>query len=139
MRFKALLIALLLTSHLSARPSFEEPWGRDSGLKAPPTDQTVSKPSFGTRVADVIIRFHQEVISPVDGPRSSFRPTSSRYMQLAMQRYGFFKGFIMGFDRLLRENDEEWVYRTVEVDGRRFKFDPAIENKYLPAKSNTAR
>ena len=51
-------------------------------------------------------------------------------MQLAMQRYGFLKGFIMGCDRLLRENDEEWVYRTVEIDGRRFKYDPAKTDKY---------
>ena len=51
-------------------------------------------------------------------------------MQLAMQRYGFLKGYIMGCDRLLRENDEKWVYRNVEIDGKLFKYDPAKENKY---------
>jgi putative component of membrane protein insertase Oxa1/YidC/SpoIIIJ protein YidD len=133
MRFNVFcFVFLCLTSHTTARALFEEPWGRDSDLKAPSVSLEQKKTSFATRVADKIIRFHQEVLSPVDGPRSSFRPTSSRYMQLAMQRYGFIKGFVMGCDRLLRENDESWVYHTVEIDGKKFKFDPAVENKYLP-------
>ena len=132
MRFS---LFLLIATTLSAHPSFEEPWGKDSGLKKPPAAKEAPKHSLATRVADSIIRFHQEVISPVDGPRSSFRPTSSRYMQLAMHRYGFVKGFLMGCDRLLRENDEKWVYRTVEIDGQTYKFDPALEDKYLPIKA----
>ena len=55
----------------------------------------------------LVIDFHQKVISPVDGPRSHFRPSSSQYMRQAMHNYGFFKGYIMGCDRLLRENSEE--------------------------------
>ena len=51
-------------------------------------------------------------------------------MHQAMHTYGFLKGYIMGCDRLLRENDEEWVYRTVHFDGRVLKYDPASENKY---------
>ena len=85
---------------------------------------------LATTIADAIIRFHQTVISPVDGPRSHYRPTSSRYMQLAMYRYGFLRGYLMGCDRLLRENDEEWVYRKIEVDGQIFKYDPAKLDKY---------
>lgn len=126
MRFSALLLATSLCAH----PGYYEPWGKDSGLKAPPVEQEDPPPSIATRIADAIILFHQKVISPVDGPRSNFRPTSSRYMQLAMKRYGFLKGWIMGCDRLLRENDEKWVYRTIEVDGKFFKYDPAKENKY---------
>ena len=55
-------------------------------------------------------------------------------MQLAMQRYGFFQGLLMGFDRLIRENDEEWVYRTVEIEGKTYKFDPAWSDKYHSAR-----
>ncbi len=128
MRSSILFILTALSLH--AHPGYFEPWGKDSGLRVPPDKQEEKTPSIATRVADLIIRFHQEVISPVDGPRSHFRPTSSRYMQLAMQRYGFLKGWIMGCDRLLRENDEKWVYRTIELDGRLFKYDPAKENKY---------
>ena len=133
MRFNPLPL-LLFASALTARPTFEEPWGKDSGLKNPPPTQSIPTRSLATRAADAVIRFHQNVISPVDGPRSHFRPTSSRYMQLAMHRYGFIKGFIMGCDRLLRENDEEWVYPTITIEGLQYKYDPALEDKYLPIK-----
>ena len=107
-----------------------EPWGEDAGLKYSQKEAEVPTFSIATKMADAVIRFHQEVISPVDGPRSHVRPTSSRYMQLAMQRYGFLKGFIMGCDRLLRENNEEWVYQTILIDGQIYKFDPAKVNKF---------
>ncbi len=128
MRFKWLL---LLTTVLCARDPYQEPWGHDAGIRSElaATSPRVSAP-VAVRIADAVIRFHQDVISPVDGPRSHFRPTSSRYMQLAMHRYGFFKGYVMGCDRLLRENEEEWVYRTVEIDGISFKYDPAWTDKY---------
>jgi len=125
-----LCLFLCLKGSLSAYPGYWEPWGQDSDLKASPKQEATPIPSIATKIADLVIRFHQEVISPVDGPRSHYRPTSSRYMQLAMQRYGFLKGFIMGCDRLLRENDEEWVYRKIEIDGQIFKYDPARVNKY---------
>lgn len=132
MLFKILLLLLPLSLIARGDP-FREPWGRDIGLKVPPAEQALpAAPGIATRIADAIICFHQEVLSPIDGPRSSFRPTSSRYMQLAMQRYGFIKGYIMGCDRLLRENDEEWVYRTILIDGKTYKFDPAWADKYLP-------
>jgi hypothetical protein len=109
---------------------FYEPWGKDSDLRAPPPPQEEASLSIATRIADAVIHFHQTVISPVDGPRSHYRPSSSQYMQLAMHRYGFVKGFIMGCDRLLRENDEEWVYRKVEFNGKLMKYDPANIDKY---------
>jgi putative component of membrane protein insertase Oxa1/YidC/SpoIIIJ protein YidD len=120
----------LVVASFFAFIGFHEPWGKDAQLARPLQKKEETSYSIATQIADKVIRFHQEVISPADGPRSSFRPTSSRYMQLAMQRYGFLKGFVMGCDRLLRENDEKWVYRTVQVDGQIFKYDPAKENKY---------
>lgn len=130
MLFGKILPCIALVATASAFPGYFEPWGQDSDLRASPPAETTAQYSLATRIADAIIRFHQQVISPVDGPRSHFRPTSSRYMQLAMQRYGFFKGYLMGCDRLLRENDEEWVYRKIEIDGQIFKYDPAKVNKY---------
>jgi putative component of membrane protein insertase Oxa1/YidC/SpoIIIJ protein YidD len=129
---KTYALLFLIPLSLASRPGYFEPWGIDADLKIRKEDPAPKKFSIATQIADGIIRFHQEVLSPVDGPRSHFRPTSSRYMQLAMQRYGFIQGFLMGCDRLLRENDEVWVYRTVEIDGRIFKYDPAFENKYTP-------
>jgi hypothetical protein len=121
---------LCFSSTLFARAVFEEPWGKDVELKIPAIQEaTPPKPSIGIRIAEAVIRFHQQVISPVDGPRSHFRPSSSQYMRAAMQRYGFFRGFVMGCDRLLRENDEKWVYRTIQEGGKTFKYDPAFLDK----------
>ena len=132
MSFEKWLFFFFLTAAATgtAAPGFHEPWGKDCGLKPPPAKKEEPKTSIATKIAGAVIRFHQEVISPVDGPRSHYRPTSSRYMQLAMQRYGFLKGYLMGCDRLLREDDEEWVYRKIKVDGKIFKYDPAKIDKY---------
>ena len=111
-------------------PLFQEPWGKDSDLHGIPNSPPSPKEhSLGVQVADLVIQFHQKVLSPVDGPRSHYRPSSSQYMKLAMHRYGFFKGYLMGFDRLLRENDEEWVYRYIQTDRGVFKYDPASFDK----------
>lgn len=125
-----MLFNLVLSTFLIAHPGYFEPWGKDAGLKPAETPAPKSNPSIATRFADLVIKFHQEVISPVDGPRSHYRPSSSQYMQQAIHNYGFLKGFIMGCDRLLRENDEEWVYRTIQYEGKLYKYDPAKENKY---------
>lgn len=130
MIFKKLFPFLFLINIGIAAPGFHEPWGKDSHLKAQPPSKEDEPLSLATKLADAIIHFHQTVISPVDGPRSHYRPSSSAYMKQAMHRYGFLKGFVMGCDRLLRENDEEWVYRKIEVDGEIFKYDPACLDKH---------
>lgn len=111
----------LLNSQLSA-----DPWGKDADLVHPPAPQTVPKPpTLAARLGIYAIRFHQEVISPADGPRSHFIPSSSQYTLDAINKYGFVKGFTMGCDRLMRENDEPWVYRkTRDPAGREMKYDP---------------
>jgi putative component of membrane protein insertase Oxa1/YidC/SpoIIIJ protein YidD len=128
MHFRLLAYTLsLIPACLFAKPGYHEPWGKDSAVKLQNNDcskHSKAKASVAVAVADQIIKFHQQVISPVDGPRSHYRPTSSRYMQLAMQRHGFIKGFVMGCDRLLRENKDPWVYRSIEIDGELFKYDP---------------
>lgn len=127
MLFKFLLCSLLLSCSFSleAMPGYSEPWGKDADVKlSSSAPAPASKPSILARAAEKIILFHQNIISPVDGPRSHFRPTSSRYMLLAIRRHGFFKGYLMGCDRLLRENEDPWLYRTVEIDGNSYKWDP---------------
>ncbi len=120
-----LLLFLLPISFLTAEVGYVEPWGKDAELlpseaaKMPPPPKGILP-----KLAELVILFHQNILSPVDGPRSHFRPTSSRYMLLAMRRHGLFKGYIMGCDRLLRENDEEWVYRQKRIDGELYKWDP---------------
>lgn len=103
-----------------------DPWGKDADLAHPASCALkTAKPSLLTRWGTQAIRFHQEVISPADGPRSHYLPSSSQYTLEAMGKYGFFKGFTMGCDRLMRENEEVWVYRTTfDAAGRKMKWDP---------------
>lgn len=127
MRFNLLFFLLLFSASLYARPGYYEPWGKDSDLHHidPATAQlSQENPSLFVKMAEKAILFHQNILSPVDGPRSHFRPSSSQYMLLAMRKHGFMKGFALGCDRLLRENSAEWVYQTIEEDGKLIKYDP---------------
>jgi putative component of membrane protein insertase Oxa1/YidC/SpoIIIJ protein YidD len=128
---KKFILLLIIPIAVFSKYGYVEPWGKDSNLQYKTQKENKANQSALTKIADKIILFHQKVLSPADGPRSHFRPTSSRYMQLAMQRYGFFKGYIMGCDRLLRENKDKWIYQTITIDGTEYKFDPARENKYF--------
>ncbi len=71
-----------------------------------------------------MILFFQHSISPIDGPRSHFFPTSSQYTLDAIRKYGVFKGIALGCDRLMRENGERWVYPLQERYGHVRKIDP---------------
>lgn len=115
---------LFIPLHLLAVPGFFEPWGRDADIKIQREERASSSSlsPLGHAMEKVIV-FHQKVISPADGPRSHFKPSSSNYMLLAIRKYGFLKGFCMGCDRLLRENDDKWIYRTAEIDGKLWKID----------------
>jgi len=125
MAFKPLLFLLFATT-LHAAPGFFDPWGKDADLMA--KRDVLASPAKRNnplnKAAENLILFHQNHISPLHGARSNFRPTSSRYMLIAMRRYGFFTGYLMGCDRLLRENKDPWVYRTRIFNNKRYKFDP---------------
>lgn len=86
-------------------------------------------PNFGSYLLERVILFHQNVLSPIDGPRSHFRPTSARYTLLAVRRHGPLMGILMGCDRLLRENKDPWVYRTCVIDDVLYKWDPILKEK----------
>lgn len=108
----------------------ENPWGSDSDLtkealsksKKASVKKTSSNPL--TLFGKAMVHFHQKVLHPIQGERSHFRPTSSHYTLQAIKSHGFFKGFIMGCDRLMRENEEAWIYPTRIIHGRKWKWDP---------------
>ena len=123
MVFKFLL--LFLPTLLFAIPGYHQPWGKNADLHSPSHHQQT--PLFLSPLAEAmekIIWFHQNIISPVDGPRSHYKPSSSAYMLQAIRKHGFFKGYLMGCDRLLRENSDPWVYRTTLIDNKIWKMDP---------------
>lgn len=121
---------LLLPLFLFAKPGYEAPWGKD----APLTFDKNSDPPVPIEPANIfaasienVIKGYQKHISPLHGGRSNFRPTSSQYMFAAIRRYGFWQGYIMGCDRLLRENKDPWIYRTRFIDKKLYKWDPTYE------------
>lgn len=70
------------------------------------------------------IDFHQSIISPADGPRSHFVPVSSTYARGALRAFGL-PGLTLIFDRLLRENQQAWVYQVKRLpEGVFAKLDP---------------
>lgn len=98
------------------------PWGKDADLVKTEKPKSQEKEPAGF---EAIIFFHQKVISEADGPRSHYYPSSSQYMLVATRKYGFFKGFTMGCDRLMRENSEKWIYPLKKTrDGDWLKLDP---------------
>ena len=91
-RVNLLLFYLCLAMGLDLRA---DPWGKDADLAQRPQPATClekkcSTPLLG-RFAETMIAFHQKIISPADGPRSHFVPSSSQYTLDAMRRYGFFR------------------------------------------------
>ena len=47
--------------------------------------------------------FYRSVVTPIDGPRCSHRPTCSAYAREALDRYGLVVGVWLTYDRLLRD------------------------------------
>lgn len=126
----SIICFLALPAALSALPGYHEPWGKDSCLVSKERPSTMPPPpaSLAGKIAESLILFNQNFISPSYGPRSHFRPTSSRYTLLCMRRYGFIKGFVLGCDRLLRENSDPWVYRNTIIDNISYKWEPSYRS-----------
>ena len=51
-----------------------------------------------------LIRFYQKNISAHTSPKCKYFPTCSQYTYEAIERFGAFKGFLMGIWRILRCN-----------------------------------
>ena len=98
----------------------EEPWGTDSDMISRHTNE---QQETSHHIATALINFHQNVISPADGPRSHFVPSSSQYAKEAIQKYGFLTGYLMGCDRLMRENSELWIYPLIQTPEKTLKYD----------------
>lgn len=120
------LFCLVIPFTLFAELGYVEPWGKDEGLRVPVAEvqNAPIKLSPMGKVAEALILFHHKVITQIDGPRSHYKPSSSTYMLEAIRANGFLKGYIMGCDRLLRENGDPWVYRSKLIDGKLYKWDP---------------
>lgn len=71
----------------------------------------------------VFIKFYQTFISSQDRPACVFEPTCSRYTEMAIKKYGFIKGVIMGADRLQRCHSGAFGHYPVDEKSGR-NYDP---------------
>jgi putative component of membrane protein insertase Oxa1/YidC/SpoIIIJ protein YidD len=126
MRFCFLFLIVsspLLFAH-SFSESGKQPWGIDSELCNIKTEtKAIAPKTVAQKFCSGSIRFFQNYISAIDGPRSTFYPTSSEYTRQMICKYGALQGIALGCDRLMRENNDPWVYRTVTKYGTKRKLD----------------
>jgi putative membrane protein insertion efficiency factor len=54
------------------------------------------------KVLIFLINLYRKLISPMFPPSCRFYPTCSAYFIQALEKYGFFKGSVLGVKRLLR-------------------------------------
>lgn len=66
--------------------------------------------------AGPLITWYQDVISPVDGDRCPMMPSCSHYAQEAFRKHGWFWGWIMASERLMRCGHDE-IHLSVPVVG----------------------
>lgn len=109
----------------------EEPWGKDSSLISIPK----APKSNGSSPAILLILFHQQFLSEADGPRSHFYPSSSEYTRQSINRWGTGIGFLLGCDRLMRENSDEWLYKKANFRAGYLKLDPVPSGPEPPHRS----
>jgi uncharacterized protein len=75
------------------------------------------------------IAFYQKVISPAAGNRCQMRPSCSAYSKEAFQTHGFFLGWIMTCDRLMRcGRDETHLSPGILTPEGRLTLDPLSAN-----------
>ncbi len=117
-------MCLTLSLFGSPNEGVMEVWGQDHDLAYIPKIEKTKTLPLSRKIPRTMIRFFQNYISPIDGPRSSYVPTSSQYALQAIEKYGFFKGVVVGCDRLLRENGQHWVYEVKDFEGLERKVDP---------------
>jgi putative component of membrane protein insertase Oxa1/YidC/SpoIIIJ protein YidD len=122
---------------LAVAPSFG-PFGSD---RHPVTHDAVSE----TRRADAphsagfldfSYEFYRRVVSPIDGPRCSHRPTCSRYGLLAVRQHGAV-GLLLTIDRLLRGDSSSSLrlLRTFTDAGGTHFLDPVEESTFWFSRS----
>ncbi|HCI29544.1 MAG TPA: membrane protein insertion efficiency factor YidD [Fervidobacterium sp.] len=83
------------------------------------------------KVILAVIRFYQRFISPLKPPTCRFEPTCSTYTYQAVEKFGVFKGLLLGFRRVLRCNPlSEGGYDPVPNDFHLFHGHENYSNDY---------
>lgn len=127
-----LLLGVVFTSDATAGEpwDFERPLRDARERKVQITDTVGDTTNPVKRGMGSMLRFHRNVLSPVDGPKCPYYPTCSQYSREAIELYGPMWGMILTADRFMRETHdtlESGTYPLVFV-GQWRPFDPPEHN-----------
>ncbi|MDI6797905.1 MAG: membrane protein insertion efficiency factor YidD [Desulfatibacillaceae bacterium] len=105
---------------------FRGPWGQDVKRQAS------MEPEGRDSVFSGAVAWYQRVVSPAAGQgRCPMYPSCSAYSRKGFAEKGFFWGFVMTCDRLMRcGRDETRLAPKVWVDGRELTVDPLEANQF---------
>lgn len=119
-----LLLFLLMSFTLPACADDWGPW------EVPSVKQQQLKVTVDKEPLQLAVRFFQQQISPVDGPRCPMYPTCSAYSLQALRKHGPLLGVFLTVDRLYREGDpHEHTHPTIQWGHVRFA-DPLNRNDF---------
>ena len=75
-----------------------------------------------TRLALLLLRVYQTLVSPMLGPRCKYHPTCSQYAADALREFGLVRGLLLAGWRLLRCNP--WSHGGVDYARDQHVFRP---------------
>ena len=108
-----------------------------NAMRAPRLSQQAEHPgtpapeiSLPALVLDAYLRFFQQVISPVDGARSTMYPTGSAYARQAIKKHGVLLGVVLTTERLMHEGNENQVAPRIRKYGIWRVYDPVEANDW---------
>jgi hypothetical protein len=120
-----------LSSSVGLAAAQENPMRAPKGWQrvAPPVPDT-TLPSPASIALDAALRFFQQVISPLDGARSTMYPTGSAYARQAIKKHGALLGTVLTFERLMHEGNESQVAPRIRKYGLWRTPDPVEANDW---------
>lgn len=98
--------------------------------QAQPTVPTRAHLSPPAKALDAAVQFFQQVISPVDGPRSTMYPTGSAYARQALAKHGAGLGLLLTIERLMHEGSEGQRAPRIRKYGIWRVYDPVEANDW---------
>jgi len=124
------LIFAMAATNAGAQGSFS-PWDFNSVEKAPAQSADDGQMSAGAKALSWGVRFYRETVSRVDGERCKMYPSCSTYSLEAINKHGFFGGYVMTADRLIHESNEMDHAPIVRLkNGKERYYDPVEANDF---------
>ncbi|MDY6951890.1 MAG: membrane protein insertion efficiency factor YidD [Thermodesulfobacteriota bacterium] len=89
------------------------------------------RPGKATPMPALLVARYREYVSPIDGSDCPMVPSCSQYSLDALEKHGFFMGWLMTWDRLLRcGRDEIKRSSRVVLGGEEKCYDPVENNDF---------